>query len=197
MTRQRIRVRQIGLSDLGLRLLVSLLAVAIAFYGVMVVLAALKVDPRTIDHASAYRTVYHHLTSITADQISGRDRLIVAAAGLLCAALFGPVAWRALPRPYLARTGLDTPAAPGSGSTDVAPRAIERIAEVAARHSTNVEDATARYGTATVDLRVRLRNAERLLEELTDIQQRAREGIRAHGLPDTTTIDVTLAGASS
>ena len=121
MIRQRVHLRRLRADVVVVRLLVSLLALALVFYGVMVVLVACKVSPHTVNGISAYRTVYDQLTAITAGDITGRDRIIVAVAGVLCLIVFAPLAWRALPRPYLARGAVDLEDGPGPGHTQLAP----------------------------------------------------------------------------
>jgi hypothetical protein len=195
--RQRVRLRGFGLTELLLRAIVSLLAAALVFYGVIVVLAAFKLDPRTLNDVSGYDTVLRSLSAITPGSISGRDRIVVAAAGLACLLVFGPRAWRALPRPYLARTTLDVVADDAHGQTEVAPRALERIAEGAAGTCPEVRHVAARYAVGAMQVRVELGAAEHLLATLTAVQRRVRDALRAHGLPDGTLVDVTFGGVGT
>ncbi|HLI58537.1 MAG TPA: hypothetical protein VKV21_02610 [Solirubrobacteraceae bacterium] len=196
MIRQRVRLRRFGVAEALMRLLVSLLALAAIWYGAMVILAAIKVSPDTINGISAYRTVYHVLIAIDARSITGRDRIIVAAAGVLCLLVFAPAAWRALPRPYLARTGIALGDESGPGVTELAPRALERTAEVAATAHPRVRQAAARYGSGTVDVHVELSDDDDLTGTLRSIQHHVRERLREHGVPDGP-VDVTFAGLST
>lgn len=176
-----------------MRLLVILAALALVWYGVMTILAALKaVSPHSINAISGYRTIYDHLTSISAAQITGRDRIIVAIAGLVCLGAFAPLAWRSLPRPYLARGELDL-SGTSRGTTLVAPRAIERAAESAALEHPWVVGAAGRYGTDQLAVSVTMRHAEELADTLPAIQSRVRDALAEHDLPRLS-VDVTLAG---
>ena len=183
-----------------MRLLVTALGLALVFYGAIVVLAACKVSATTLNDISAYRTVFHQLSSITAEDITVRDRVIVAAAGVACLIVFTPLAWRAIPRPYLVRTtvGIDDPNGHGHGhgATEVAPRAVERCAELAAAAHPSVADASARCAIGSVDVRVQLIEGDELRDTLRAVQQRIRDAATTQGLPDQT-IDVTLAGLAS
>ena len=196
MIRQRVHLRRLRADIVVLRLLVSLLALALVFYGVMVVLVACKVSPHTVNGISAYRTVYDQLTAITARDITGRDRIIVAVAGVLCLIVFAPLAWRALPRPYLARGAVGLEDGPGPGHTELAPRAIERAGEVAAREHPQVDRVAGRYDTDTLELQVRLTDGADLPVTLRAIQQRVVEALRTQGMP-ARTVDVTLTGLAT
>ena len=171
-------------------------ALAAIFYGAMVILAALKLSPHTINTISAYHTVEARLSSITARDITGTDRIIVAVAGVLCLIVFAPLAWQALPRPYLARTDVDLDDHSQAGQTDVAPRAIERAAELAAGEHAQVTDAAARYGHGVLDVRVDVADGEDLPGTLRGVQARVRDALDRHELP-VSAVDITLAGLAS
>jgi hypothetical protein len=198
MIRQRVHLRSARVADTALKLLVSLLACAAIFYGAMVVLAAVKVSPHTINEISAYRTIDDTLTSIDADTITDRDRIIVAVAGVLCLLVFAPLAWRALPRPYLGRTGVALEDRSEPGHTEIAPRAVERAGELAARDHPLVADAAARYDTGTVDVRLdlELSDDDDLIATLHAVQRRVRDRLGEHGVPGAR-VDVTFAELSS
>jgi hypothetical protein len=196
MTRQRVHLRRFAVTELVMRLLVSALALALVYYGAIVVLGACKVSPSTLNDISAYRTVYDQLASITAADISGRDRLIVAIAGVACFLAFAPLAWRALPRPYLARTADELDDDSGPGRTEIGPRAFERVAELAAAQEPAVAGASARYRVGAVDVRVQLTSAPELADQLRHVQDRVRAAVASHQLPDRI-VDVTFAGVAS
>ncbi len=194
MFRQRLQTRRGVIAAAVMRLLVILAALALVWYGAMTILAALKaVSPHSINAISGYRTIYDHLTAITAGQISGPDRSIVAISGLVCLALFAPLAWRSLPRPYLARGELDLSDAAKRGTTLVAPRAIERAAEYAALEHPSVVGAAGRYGTDRLAVSVTVGHAAELADTLPAIQTRVRDAQAEHDLPRLP-VDVTLAG---
>lgn len=109
MGRQRLRSRSFPLAQSLLRLIIVLAVLALVWYGAMTVLLALKISPHAVNGISAYRTIYHHLATITAHDITDRVRIIVAIAGLVCFVAFAALAWRALPRPYLTRGELAFP----------------------------------------------------------------------------------------
>jgi hypothetical protein len=196
MIRQRVHLHRFAITDVVMRLLVTAFGAAIAYYGAILVLGACKVSPDTLNDVSAYRTVYDQLASITAADITGRDRLIVAAAGVVCFLVLAPLAWRALPRPFLARTTDDLDDGSAPGRTEVAPRAFERVAELAAAEQPSVVHAAARYGVDAVDVRVELTSGLEFTHTLREVQDRVRAAVAAHGLPDRL-VDVTLAGVAS
>lgn len=196
MFRQRLHARRGVIAAAIMRLVVILVALALVWYGAMTILAALKaVSPHSINAISDYRTIYNHLTSITAGQITGRDRIIVAAAGLVCLVIFAPLTWRSLPRPYLARGELDLSDTAQRGTTLVAPRAIERAAEYAALEHPSVLGAAGRYGTDRLAVSVTVRDAGELADTLPAIQTRVRDAQAEHDLPRLP-VDVTLAAYS-
>jgi len=128
MGRQRLHIKGSALTALVGRALVVLLAVLLVWYGAMLVLLALKLDPRTINDLSGYRDAYDYLSTLQPADI---DRLAVAITGLVVALAAGALVWRGLPRPHLARSALSLPEN-GHGRTDIQPRALERAVETAA-----------------------------------------------------------------
>jgi hypothetical protein len=192
MTRQRVHLRRNAVADVALRLLVTILSLALIFYGAMVLLAALKLSPVTIDHVSGYRAIDRTLSNITAASITGRDRIIIAAAGLGCLCVFGPLAWWSLPRPYLVRTALDLDQPSARGRTAIGPRAMERAAEHAAQRDPFVAGARARAQAGGVELDVTLRDPDGpLIEPLERVRSRVQRSLDRHGLP-AVAIQVTL-----
>ncbi len=179
-----------------LRVTVSLLAAAVIFYGAMVVLAACKVGAHTINSISGYETIYDHLTRITAGAITGRDRIIVAVAGILCPIVFAPLAWRTLPRPYFARGAVDLDDGDGRGQTELAPRAIERAAEIAAQQDPRVDTAAGRYATDRLRVQVSLRGSGDLPVTLRAVQRRVTDTLATQGLP-TQPVGVILTAIST
>ena len=103
MLRQRLRTREEPLRIVG-RLLVAAFALALIWYGAMLALLAAKViSPATANGLSGYRTAYDFLAGLTPADVDGTTRALIAAAGVAAFVIFGYLAWRELPRPYLAR----------------------------------------------------------------------------------------------
>lgn len=193
MLRRRLRTRRFALADGLLRAVGALVALALIWYGAMTVLLALKVSPHTVDGLSAYRGIYDDLAGVSAGDITAHVRTIVAIAGVASLLVFGTLAWRAMPRPYLTRGELDLPTSHGRGSTVVSARAIERVGEIAALEHPRVAGAAARYGTQDVTVLVDVRHPATLADTLAAVQQRVIGALAQHGLPRLA-INVTLTG---
>ena len=191
MLRQRLRIRSSPLVYVGRTLLV-LVSLAFIWYGLMLVLLALKVSPDSIDSISGYRSAYDYLAGLIARDVTGQTRVIAGLGGLAAFLLFGYLALKELPRPYLARGGLRL-SGDERGVVDIEPRAIERVAEVTAAGQTGVSSARARYGIDELALDVSVRRARELPETLRETQRRVRAALAEHGLPPMP-IDVTLTG---
>lgn len=191
MLRQRLRLRAAPAGEMAARALVTLAAVALIWYGVMLVLLALKTSPGTVNALSGYRDVYDALSEIAPADIRGGTRLIAALAGLACAGLFGYLAWRSLPRPHLARVALCL-RDDDRGQVDVQPRAIERAAELAAAQAPSVDGARARYAEHVLEIEIGVRRASELRAALADAQRRVRDALSRHDLP-MLPVTVTLA----
>lgn len=192
MLRQRLRTRTSPLAVLG-RVVVALFALALIWYGLMTLLLALKVSPATVESISGYRTVYDELARISASDVEdGTTRLIVGLAGLAALLIFGFLALKEIPRPYLARHDLDL-VQDDRGTVTVAPRAIEHMAEMAARGNPSVASASGRYGDDELAVAVTVRRAHDVAEALTDVRARVRSALADHDLP-VVTVDVTLTG---
>lgn len=178
------------------RLLVVVLALALIWYGAMVVLLALKFSPATVDAISGYRSAFDFLAGLTAGDITPAVRAITAGAGVLCLMVFGVVAYRALPRPYRTRSPLKLGEGGGPGDVRVNPRAIERLAEHAAREHPGVSSASGRFATDAVTVGVGVHRPGELAELLPDVQRRVRNQLERHDLP-ALRVDVTLTGVDS
>jgi hypothetical protein len=191
MLRQRIRARTSPVAYLGRAVLV-LLCLILLWYGLMLVLLAAKVSPDFVNAISGYRSVYDHLASIGTANVTDSARLIVGVSGLLAFLLFGYLAYKELPRPYLARNSLAL-AADARGQVTVSPRAIERVAESAALGQPAVSGAAGRYGRDEMTVNVRVDRAGGVLEALRDVRTRVSDALVAHDLP-TVPVRVTLTG---
>jgi hypothetical protein len=191
MIRQRINLRTPALAYL-VRLLTVLLALALFWYGLMVVLLAVKVSAHTVNELSAYRTLYHDAAGARASDFTTAGRLIAGFAGLLVFLAGIYLALQEVPRPYLAR-GEFRIGDRERGDTTISPRAVERVAEIAAGTNRDVTAASGRLGDEQVDVQVHVRNASRAAETLRDVQRRIAASFEEHGLPSLP-VNVTLTG---
>lgn len=192
--RQRLRGRDSPLAIFGLLLLVPV-ALALIWYGAMLVALAFKADPETVNTISGYRDAYDFLAGLVPADFTGTVRLITGLGGLAAFLFFGFLALKQVPRPYLARGPL-TLAGDERGTLTVEPRAIERAAEVAACADPSVTDATGRYVENGIELEIDVKRAGDLPDTLREVQQRVGEALRQHDLPDGP-VSVTLAGFDS
>ena len=192
MMRQRLRTRTSRLALLG-RVVTVIFALALIWYGLMVLLLAAGVSADTVDAVSGYRTVFDELSSITtADVDDGVTRAIVAGAGLLAFVLFGYLALKELPRPYLTRSDIEL-SADERGLTTVGARTVERAAEIAARAHPDVSSASGRYGTDDLEVSISVQRARGVPEVLRDVHGRVRDALSEHGLP-AVPVNVNLTG---
>jgi hypothetical protein len=187
--RQRLRFRGSPLALIG-RALIVLLAAALVWYGLMFLLLALKVDPDTVNDLSGYRSAYDYLADLEPDDVDGQFRLIAGLAGLAAFLLFGYLALKEVPRPYLARSDMQLEEQE-RGVTEIEPRAIERVAEAAALELPSVASATGRYGTDDLGLDITLARARGLAEPMCAVWARVLERLAEHGLP-ALPVNVTL-----
>jgi hypothetical protein len=195
MPRQRVRERTSVLMVVG-RLVPLVLALALIWYGAMLVLLAAKVSPSTLNGLSGYRTAYNYLSGLTpADVGGGGTRAILAGAGVAAFLVFGYLAFKQLPRPYLARRELSL-VDDAQGEVVVAPRAIERVAEVAAKAHPAVSDATGRYSVDDLTVDVNVRRASDVARILQSAQVRVVEALEQHELP-AMPVNITLNGYDS
>ena len=87
--RQRVRVRRSPLAILG-RALALLLGLALIWYGLMLLLLALKTPRDTVESLSGYRAAFDWLAALQPPDVDGGvTRAIVAGAGLLAFVVFG------------------------------------------------------------------------------------------------------------
>ena len=191
MLRQRLRTRTRGFAFIG-QVLVFILACALVFYGAILALLALKVSPSSLNDVSAYRTVYDWLAGLRDSDVSDTRRIVVAGAGLLAFLLFGYLALKQVPRPYLARHQIEL-VNEARGVVTVEPRAIERVAESAAAQHPAITAAAGRYGDSELAVGVSLRHAKGAAQTLTDVQAAIATALAQHGLP-VVPIHLTLTG---
>lgn len=192
MLRQRLRIRTSPVDVLG-RLVTLAFALALIWYGLMTLLVAVKTDPSTVNALSGYRTVFDYLGGLRPGDIDDtQTRAILAASGVAGFLVFGYLAIKQLPRPYLARHDLEL-SAQDRGAITVEPRAIERLAEVAATANPAVIGARGRYGTDDLTVDVTVRRARDLAGTLRDAQVRVVRALDAHQLP-AMPVNVILTG---
>lgn len=191
MLRQRLRSRTSPVAYVG-RAVLIVFALALIWYGLMLLLLALKVSPGSIDAISGYRSAYDFLAGLEPADIDGPTRLSAGLAGVAAFLVFGYLALKEIPRPYLGRSALQL-IEDQRGTVEVQPRAIERVAEAAAGAHSAVAAATGRYGTDELTVDLRVQRGRDLSNTLTDVQDRIRGALHRHGLP-ATRVNVTLTG---
>lgn len=192
MPRQRLRERTSFLILAG-RLVALLVGLAMVWYGLMTLLLAVKVSASTVNSLSGYRTAFNWLSGLTPSDVDGSTtRAIIAGSGVVAFFLFGYLAFKQLPRPYLARRELPLYSEP-RGEVRVEPRAVERLAEIAATSDSAVSNARGRYSVDDLAVDVTVRRARDAAATLREAQSRVARALAEHELPEMP-INVTLAG---
>src|SRR3954468_655836 len=192
MPRQRLRERTSPLVIVG-RVVTLLFALALVWYGLMTLLLAVKASSTTVNSLSGYRTAFDWLSGLTPRDVDGGvTRAIVAGAGLLAFLFFGYCALKQIPRPYFARRELEL-SADDHGEVKIEPRAIERLAEVAAAGHPAVTDARGRYAIDDLSVDITVRRARDLADVLRESQERVIDALRRHELP-AMPVNVVLTG---
>ena len=191
MLRQRLRNRGSALS-LASHVVVIALSLALIWGGAIVLLLALKVEPETVQSITGYASVYDALRDLGPTDFDSTTRAITAAVGVALALICGYLAYKLLPRPYLARRDIDL-FRDERGEAVVEPRAIERLGEVTAEREAGVAAATGRYGTDELAVDVTLSRTRDLAGSLEGVRRAVRAALEEHGLP-VVPVNVTLAG---
>lgn len=191
MLRQRVHTRRPTLRIIG-KVLVGLLALALIWYGAMLVLLAVKVSPGTVDELSGYRTAYDFLAGLTPGDVDGWTRAIIAGAGIAALLIFGFLVFKELPRPYLARHDVEL-TRDAHGCVVVEPRVIERLAAHAACEQPAVVDASGRYGVDELVVGVTVRRPGELARTLEESQRAVHQALARSELP-TMPVTLTLTG---
>lgn len=191
MPRQRVRARTSPLAFVG-RALVALLALALIWGGVALALLALKVDAGAVNDVTGYRSVYDFFTGLGPGDFDGTTRLVLGLIGLAALLLFGYLAWKEIPRPYLARRDINL-SRDERGDVVLEPRAVERLAEASALRQRGVTAASGRYGGDDLSVDVSVRRTNEPAEVLRGVHSAVYDAIEAHGLP-TLPVNVTLTG---
>ena len=191
MIRQRVHLRTPALAYL-VRLITVVLGLALVWYGVMVILLAVKVAPHTVNSISAYRTLYHDVAGLKPGDFTTTVRLIAGFGGFLAFLLLFYLALQELPRPYLARGPVTLDDEP-QGQTTTKPRAVERLAEIAAQENSAVTSATGRLGNQELTVSIATSRAAVAAETLTDVRRRILSALETHELSKMP-VSVTLTG---
>jgi hypothetical protein len=192
--RQRINMRRRTGAFLARSLTIAF-ALALVYGGVLTVLLALKLrglGPVQINRLSGYRTADHWLAGLNRRDFTTAHALIAGFGGLLLFLFFAMLVVRALPRPYLTRGEIGFPVEE-RGATIVRPRAVERIAEVAAQGNEHVIGATGRLGDGELHVDIGIDTAPAAAETLSDVRRRVRDQLGRHDLPPMP-VNVTLTG---
>jgi hypothetical protein len=187
--RQRVNLRTPALAYL-VRLLTVVLGLALAWYGLMLVLLAIKVSPHTVNAISGYRSLYNDAATLSQGDFTSAVRWVAGVVGFLVFLLCAYLAVQEIPRPYLARGEIPV-TEEETGATVVKPRAIERVAELAARGNAQVASAAGRLGDGELNLSVGLRRAGSAADALRDVRARVRSELDRHELP-ALPVNVTL-----
>ncbi len=191
MIRQRITLRTPVLAYL-VRLLTIVLALILIWYGAMLVLLAAKVAPHTVNSLSAYLTIYRSAARLTVSDFTDTVRLIAGLGGVVVFVVLVYLALQELPRAHLARGDVYLSRDRG-GEVTVTPRAIERIAEIAARTQREVQDVSARFGDRSIAVQMSVQRAASAPRVLRETRERIVEDLARHELP-ALAVDVTLTG---
>src|SRR4051794_2535305 len=182
MRRQRLRDRSSRWLTAG-RVVTLVFAVLLVWYGLMLLLLALDVSSATVDSLSGYRTAFDWLAGLTPGDVDATTtRAVLAAGGLVALVVFGYLAIAQLPRPYLARRDLEL-ATDHRGEVTVEPRAVERLAELAAAADPAVTATRARYSSDDLTVDLSVRRARDLPDVLRRAQQRVAAALDQHELP--------------
>ena len=181
MLRQRLRSHSSPLARAG-QLLVALLALTLVWYGLMLALLALKVSPTSLNTISGYRDIFDALVGIAPADLTSTVRIITAVAGVLVVLVCGWLAIKQIPRPYLARSETEL-TADDRGAVTIEPRAIERVAEVAAVGRAGISGATGLFGGDEITVHVTTSRARDLADDLRGVQSDVRDALRRHDLP--------------
>jgi hypothetical protein len=162
--------------------LTLLLAGVLIWYGAMVVLLAAKVAPHTVNSISAYRTIYDFLAKLRMSDFSLHRRLAGGFGGALAFLALIYLALQELPRPYVSRQ--EAVLVPGDqGSLTIGPRAIERLAEIAALMSSDVSSVSSRLGEETLSLSIGVCRAQDLGGTLSDVRRRVSQELARQEIP--------------
>jgi hypothetical protein len=152
----------------------------------------LKVAPGTVNSASGYRDAYDYLAGLREGDLSDTARYVAGGAGLVAFVVFGYLALKEIPRPYLARHDIEL-INDRLGVVTVEPRAVERVAEAAALEHGAVGGAAGRYGDDELALGLTVRHGRTTASTMREVQAAIADALVRHGLP-AMPIHLTLTG---
>ena len=183
MPRQRFSSHTSPLAWVG-RLLVIALCLALIWYGLVVLGLALGfLSVAQADTVSYLYSGFDFLAGRSpADFDPGVVRAILIGGGLLAFLLFGYLALKEVPRPYLVRHSIEL-GEDDRGVVAVEPRAIERAAEGAAVGNPAVLEARGRYSDDELEVDVSVSRPREVPDTLRDVQQRVSDALGRHDLP--------------
>jgi hypothetical protein len=190
MIRQRVHLRHAPWALLT-RALTVVFALALIYGGALNAMLALKIGPGSVERISGYHAAYTWLAGLHRSDFTTAISLIAGFGGLLVLLFFIFLALQSLPRPYLARTEVGLPST--GGATIVRPRAVERVAEVAAQGNDHVVGVTGRLGSAELNVDVGVDDHDDLVQTLGDVRQRVTDDLERHHLSPMP-VNVTLTG---
>ena len=190
MIRQRVHLRTPALAYL-VRLITVVLGLALVWYGLMVILLAVKVAPHTVNAISAYRTLYDDVVGLNASDFTTTVRLIAGFGGLLAFLLLTYLALQELPRPYLAR---------GPLTLDDEPRVRRRRSPAPSsvwprspRRATCGHLGVGPVGDEELNVAIETSRASLAADTLTDVRRRVKSALETHDLSEMP-VNVTLTG---
>jgi len=192
VTRQSLGWRSRWLAYwLGYVLTVAL-ALILIWYGAMLVLLAAKVSPHTVNDISGYRALYHDAADLRRQNFTTLVRVIAGLAGFVAFCSFLSLALQRLFPPDAIRHTV-TLGEGDRGSTAIEPRAIERLAEIAARGHRDVGHATGHLRDQQITVDIDVCRADTAAQTLRAVATQIADALAVHGLP-ALTVNVTLTG---
>lgn len=189
MPRQRLGLTHTWRTTLGQKLMV-VPALALVYGGAVVLALGAGVSPADVDSVTAYRTVQDRLGALDPANWSQGVSIGVAVAGILGLLLLLALGWAQRLIPHVTRAELVL-REEDDGRTTVSPRAIERIAEIAAR-GPGVKAAKATLGDDDLAIALHANRGDLIPELLPGARTRAHAALRQAGLPDTSALRVAV-----
>lgn len=171
--------------------LTVVLALILIWYGAMLALLAVKVSPHAINAISGYHSLYNDIVGVRHGDFTTGVRLVAGISGLVAFILLTMLAGQRL----IGRRGhrRDVTLEHGDrGTTTVQPRAIERLAEIAACLSDEVSSASGRLARETLDVQITTLRANTAPQALREAHDQIVSALACHELPvHTTNVTVT------
>jgi hypothetical protein len=190
--RESLRWRSRWLAYLLGHLLTVALSLILIWYGAMVVLLAAKISPHTVNAISGYHGLYKDIAGLRRANFTTLVRVIAGLAGFLAFCVFLWLALQRLSVPNAGRHRL-TLGEDDRGATTVEPRAIERLAEIAAQSHRDVSHATGHLGDQQISVDIDVCRADTAAQVLRAVATSIADALDSHELP-ALTVNVTLTG---